>query len=143
MVVDTIKVKQEVVQADPFENGRRAVLNLGHTFGHAIEQASGYRVSHGYGVAMKLVAAARLSAVLGHCNPSLEQRIERILIKHQLPTRIPADLSSDAIIEAMSSDKKKSAGQIRFILIRAVGDVFISRDVPETAVLQSIKDSQE
>jgi 3-dehydroquinate synthase len=143
MVVDTIKVKQEVVQADPFENSRRAVLNLGHTFGHAIEQVSGYRVSHGYGVAMGLVAAARLSAVLGHCNPSLEQRIERVLIKHQLPTRIPADLSSDAIIEAMSSDKKKSAGQIRFILIRAVGDVFISRDVPETAVLQSIKDLQE
>jgi 3-dehydroquinate synthase len=143
MVVDTIKVKQEVVQADPFENGRRAVLNLGHTFGHAIEQVSGYRVSHGYGVAMGLVAAARLSAVLGHCNPSLEQRIERVLIKHQLPTRIPADLSSDAIIEAMSSDKKKSAGQIRFILIRAVGDVFISRDVPETAVLQSITDLQE
>jgi 3-dehydroquinate synthase len=139
MVVDTIKVKQEVVQADPFENGRRAVLNLGHTFGHAIEQVSGYRISHGYGVAMGLVAAARLSAVLGHCPPSLEQRIEQVLLKHQLPTRIPADLSSNAIVEAMSSDKKKAAGQIRFILIRAVGDVFIGRDVPETAVLQTIE----
>ncbi|MFZ0544204.1 MAG: 3-dehydroquinate synthase [Candidatus Promineifilaceae bacterium] len=143
MVVDAIRVKQEVVQADPFENGRRAVLNLGHTFGHAIEQVSSYQVSHGYGVAMGLVAAARLSAVLGHCGPDLESRIETLLLKQQLPTRIPADLSAGDIIQAMSSDKKKAAGKIRFILIRDVGDVFISRDVEETAVQETIESLQE
>jgi 3-dehydroquinate synthase len=143
IVVEAIRVKQEVVQADPFESGRRAVLNLGHTFGHAIEQVSGYRVSHGYGVAMGLVAAARLSAVLGHCAPALESRIESVLLKHQLPVRIPANLTAEAIIQAMSSDKKKTAGRIRFILIHDVGDVFIGRDVSETAVRETVESLQE
>lgn len=144
IVIDAIRVKQAVVQDDPFESGRRAVLNLGHTFGHAIEQVSGYQISHGYGVAMGLVAAARLSADLDHCAPSLEGRIEAVLSKHRLPVRIPADLSAEAILQAMSSDKKKTAGQLRFILLRDVGDVFISRDVTESAVretLESLKES--
>jgi 3-dehydroquinate synthetase len=143
VVVEAIKVKQEVVQADPYESGRRAVLNLGHTFGHAIEQASGYKVSHGYGVAMGLAAAARLSAALGHCDPALEGRIERVLLKHRLPVRIPADVATEAIIQAMSSDKKKKAGKIRFILIRDVGDVFVSGDVVETAVRETVESLQE
>lgn len=143
MVVDTIKVKQAVVQEDPYENGRRAVLNLGHTFGHAIEQVSGYAVSHGYGVAMGLVAAARLSATMGHCSQRLEQRIEQALISHQLPVRIPAELPTEAIIQAMSSDKKKTAGKVPFILIRDVGDVFLSRDVAETAVRETVESLQE
>ncbi|MFZ0546250.1 MAG: hypothetical protein WAM60_12470, partial [Candidatus Promineifilaceae bacterium] len=112
-------------------------------FGHAIEQVSSYQVSHGYGVAMGLVAAARLSAVLGHCDPALESRIETLLLKQQLPTRIPADLSAGDIVQAMGSDKKKAAGKIHFILIRDVGDVFISRDVEETAVLETIESLQE
>jgi 3-dehydroquinate synthase len=138
IVVDTIRVKQKVVQDDPFENGRRAVLNLGHTFGHAIEQVSGYSVSHGYGVAMGLVAAARLSAVLGHCDSTLEQRIEAVLLKQRLPIRIPADLTADAIVQAMSSDKKKTAGKLRFILLRDVGEVFVSGEVAETAVRETV-----
>jgi 3-dehydroquinate synthase len=142
MVVDTIKVKQAVVQEDPYENGRRAVLNLGHTFGHAIEQVSGYKVSHGYGVAMGLVAAARLSAVLNLCNPTLEKRIEQLLQKHDLPTRIPAHLEAAAIIQAMSSDKKKTAGKLRFILLREVGDVFVSEDVGKTAVRETVESLQ-
>ncbi len=142
IVVNTIRVKQAVVQADPYESGRRAVLNLGHTFGHAIEQVSGYQIGHGYGVAMGLVAAARLSAVLGHCDPTLEQRIEAVLLKQQLPVRIPAGLEADAIIQAMSSDKKKMAGQLRFILLRDVGDVFVHSDVEETAVQEVIESLQ-
>jgi shikimate kinase / 3-dehydroquinate synthase len=143
MVVEAIRVKQEVVQADPFESGRRAVLNLGHTFGHAIEQASDYRVSHGFGVAMGLVAATRLSAVLGHCSPSLEGRVERLLRKHRLPTRIPAELAAEDIVQAMSSDKKKTAGQLGFILMREAGEVFISRDVAETAVRETVESLRE
>jgi 3-dehydroquinate synthetase len=88
---------------------------------------------------MGLVAAARLSAVLGHCAPTLEQRIEQVLLKHQLPVHIPTYLAADAIIKAMASDKKKSAGKLRFILIRDVGDVFVSGDVAETAVRQTIE----
>ena len=115
------------------------MLNLGHTFGHAIEQVSGYAVRHGEGVAMGLVAAANLSARLGHCAPALQARIERVVAAQYLPTRIPATMQSGEILTAMGSDKKKARGQLRFILIREVGEVFVSGDVAEEAVLETLK----
>jgi 3-dehydroquinate synthase len=138
LVFDAIKVKQDVVQEDPFEQGRRATLNLGHTFGHAIEQVSGYTIRHGEGVAMGLVAAANLSARLEHCDPALQPRIESVLTRLHLPTRIPADLPHEALFRAMGSDKKKAAGQLRFVLLRGMGDVFVTGDVAETAVYQTL-----
>ena len=90
LIINAVAVKRDVVQADPFERGRRAVLNLGHTFGHAIEQVSGYAIRHGEGVAMGLAAAANLSARLGHCPPDLQGMVEAILDQLHLPTRIPA-----------------------------------------------------
>jgi 3-dehydroquinate synthetase len=136
-------VKQLVVQEDPFEHGRRATLNLGHTFGHAIEQVSQYRIRHGEGVAMGLVAAANLSARLGYCPPELQGRIEAALRQANLPDRIPADLPPEAQYRAMFSDKKKAAGKLRFILLRDVGDVFMADDVPETAVMETLAAVQE
>lgn len=138
LVTRAIRVKQVVVQEDPFEYGRRATLNLGHTFGHAIEQVSQYRIRHGEGVAMGLVAAANLSARLGHCPVSLPERIETALRHVNLPVRIPADLPPQAQYRAMFSDKKKAAGKLRFILLRDVGDVFVAEDVPETAVMETL-----
>ncbi len=138
LIVDAIQVKRDVVQEDPFEQGRRATLNLGHTFGHAIEQVSGYAIRHGEGVAMGLVAAANLSARLEFCDPNLQPRIEAVLTRLHLPTRIPANLSHDKLYRAMGSDKKKAAGQLRFVLLEAVGDVFVTGDVPETAVYQTL-----
>ena len=81
MVLDAIQVKRDIVQEDPFEKGRRAVLNLGHTFAHAIEQVSGYTVRHGEAVGMGLAAAAHLSAKLGYCAGDLLPRIETTLKK--------------------------------------------------------------
>ena len=89
LVTQAIDVKRQIVQEDPFEQGRRAVLNLGHTFGHAIEQVSGYQVRHGFAVAMGLVAAAHLSASLGHSSPSLPKMVEMVLARLGLPTHIP------------------------------------------------------
>ncbi len=140
LIADAIEVKRDVVQEDPFEQGRRATLNLGHTFGHAIEQASGYAVRHGEGVAMGLVAAANLSARLGFCSSDLQSRIEDVLAKLDLPTCIPANLSPAALYQAMGSDKKKAAGSLRFVLIRDVGHVFVMGDVAETAVLAALTD---
>lgn len=134
LVAQAIRVKRDVVEEDPFERGRRAVLNLGHTFGHAIEQVSGYTIRHGEGVAMGLVAAARLSADLGHCGPGLVERIEGVLTRLGLPTRIPG-LEPAALLRAMGSDKKKAGGRLRFILLRDVGEVFVSGEVEEEAVL--------
>jgi 3-dehydroquinate synthase len=143
LITDAIQVKRDVVQEDPFEQGRRAALNLGHTFGHAIEQVSGYAVRHGEGVAMGLVAAANLSARLGECDPALQSRIEAVLENVGLPTRIPADLPPEALYRAMGSDKKKAAGVIRFVLIREVGDVFVRGDVDEADVAAAITAVQE
>jgi 3-dehydroquinate synthase len=138
LVAIAIEVKRDVVQEDPFEQGRRATLNLGHTFGHAVEQVSGYRVRHGEGVAMGLVAAANLSARLEYCDPALQGRIETVLRSQGLPTRIPANFDPASIYQAMFSDKKKAAGKLRFILLRDVGEVFLTGDVVAQAVLATL-----
>lgn len=137
LIIDAIQVKQAVVQEDPLEQGRRAVLNLGHTFAHAIEQVSGYQVRHGFAVAMGLVAAAQLSADLGLCAPGLVTRIEQVLTRLSLPTRIPSNLAVDGLLAAMRVDKKRARGQLRLVLLRGVGDVFITADVPPEQLRQT------
>lgn len=133
-----IQVKRDVVQADPFEQGRRALLNLGHTFGHALEQVSQYQISHGQAVAMGLVAAADLSVRLGYCPEALPARLRPVLAQVELPTQIPAGLEPAAIYRAMFTDKKKQANRLRFILLRDVGRAFIADEVPETAVMATL-----
>jgi 3-dehydroquinate synthase len=143
LIVQAIRVKREVVEADPYEQGRRAVLNLGHTFGHAIEQVSGYAIRHGEAVAIGLVAAARLSARLEACAPSLPGVVEGALQHLELPTRIPASMNPAALLAAMGSDKKKQAGRLRFVLIRDIGDVFVHDDVPAAAVMATLAEMRE
>lgn len=138
VVTEAIQVKRDVVQEDPYERGRRAFLNLGHTFAHAVEQVSGYVVRHGEAVGMGLAAAAHLSALLGYCVPDLQTKIEAALEKADLPTRIPANLPSSALYRAMGSDKKKAQGSLHFVLLRDVGDVFIAGDVSQTAVIETL-----
>lgn len=137
LIFRAIQVKRDVVQADPFEQGQRALLNLGHTFGHAIEQVSGYAIRHGEGVAMGLVCAAHLSAQLGYADAALQARIDAVVAQANLPVRIPG-LSATAVYQAMGSDKKKAAAGLRFILIRDVGDCFVQGGVPKTAVLATL-----
>jgi 3-dehydroquinate synthase len=140
LVAQAIQVKITIVQEDPFEHGRRSILNLGHTFAHAIEQVSSYAVRHGEAVAMGLVAAANLSARLAYCSPALQERIESALKNVGLPTRIPGHLSAEALLEAMSLDKKKRAGQLRFVLLRKIGHAFVTDAVPEPAILATLRD---
>ena len=85
MVADAVRVKVGVVIEDPFERGRRATLNLGHTFGHAIEQVSGYRLRHGEAVAVGTVAAARMAVALNRCDAQTANRIESCLEGLRLP----------------------------------------------------------
>lgn len=145
LISRAIQVKRDVVQADPFEKtGQRALLNLGHTFGHAIEQVSQYGVPHGDGVAMGLVCAAHLSAQLGYCDPTLQTKIEGWLQSAHLPTRIPAHLAPEALWQAMGSDKKRAAGQVRFVLLRGMGQAFLLEEgVADTAVLTTLRTLQE
>ncbi len=133
--------KAEVVARDPFERGDRALLNFGHTFGHAIEAELGYAgavggLVHGEAVAVGMVLAARLSAALGRAPMADAGRLERLLARFGLPTRIPAGLSPPSLLARMRLDKKADAAGLRFILWDAAGEGRIARDVPEAKVLE-------
>lgn len=132
-----VAVKAEVVQEDPLERGRRAVLNLGHTFGHAMELCSGYVLRHGEAVAIGLVAAAELAALLGLLQePELPTRIRACLHGLGLPSTYAATSPAE-IRAAMAQDKKRRAGALRFVLPRALGDVIVS-EAPDPLVLEAL-----
>ncbi|MEZ4672874.1 MAG: 3-dehydroquinate synthase family protein [Caldilineaceae bacterium] len=122
LVSDAVRVKVEVVEEDPFEEGRRATLNLGHTFGHAIELVSNFTVRHGEGVALGLVAATEMAAALEYCDPSLVGRVRNVLDRVELPTQLNG-YDVQAVIAAMGHDKKRVGKNIRFIIPQAIGDV--------------------
>ncbi len=127
-----VAVKIALVGRDPFERAERAFLNLGHTYGHAIEAASGFRVPHGQAVAVGLVAAARLSAALGVCPPALPGEVASALGRLGLPVGLRglgASVSPAAVVGAMGADKKREGGTVRFVLLRAPGDPFMA-DAP-------------
>jgi 3-dehydroquinate synthase len=121
VVADSLKVKTMIVADDRLEHGAREVLNLGHTFGHGIERASGYRVSHGAGVSIGLRAAGLLALRTGRFSRDEHLRVLTLLTLLKLPTctrRSPAGM-----LAAMSTDKKKREGRLRFVVPRAIGDV--------------------
>lgn len=134
-----IQVKKALVERDRLENGPRAFLNLGHTFGHAIEQASGYAWKHGEAVAVGLVGAARLSARRGLCDPALTGEIERALSAVGLPTRC-GDLAPTAIWDAMRHDKKWRGGTAQFVLLAGPGQPTIARDVTRDEVIAVLEE---
>lgn len=117
--------KARIVEADEFERakeGGRALLNLGHTFGHAIEQVTGYGCYlHGEAVAIGLVAAARLSMRLGCLDAAAVGRVESVLAAHHLPVRLAEPLSLPHLMAAMARDKKVRAGQLRFVVMTSLG----------------------
>ena len=127
MIADAVRVKVEVVIEDPFERGRRATLNLGHTFGHAIEQVSGYRLRHGEAVAVGTVAAARMAVALNLCDAHTASCIESCLERLGLPTSA-SGLDLDDVYAMMFQDKKRKGKMLRFIIPQAIGDVVIIDD---------------
>jgi 3-dehydroquinate synthase len=136
-----IQLKVDVVEKDPYEQGHRALLNLGHTFGHALELLSGYSLSHGEGVSIGLVAAARLSARLGLCPRSVGERTENVLERLGLPVRYES-FSPDEVWEAMSTDKKRRGSRLRFVLLGGLGEVLVSDEVRKAdvyPVLESLR----
>jgi 3-dehydroquinate synthase len=129
----TLEVKIQVIEADPFEQGRRAVLNLGHTVAHALERLSDFSLRHGEAVAIGIVAAARISAELGRSEPSLPGRIETALAAWDLSVRCPP-FGVDEIWQAMAHDKKRRGRSLRWVLPHAIGHVEIADDVPRKVV---------
>ena len=124
LVAEAVRVKVAIVEEDPYEQGRRAVLNLGHTFGHAIELVSNFKVRHGEGVALGLVAATEMAASLEYCDPALVGQVRQVLDRVGLPVQL-AGYDAQAIMDAMGHDKKRVGKTIRFIIPQALGDVVI------------------
>lgn len=116
-----IAVKIKFIESDPYEHGERALLNLGHTLGHAVELVSGFRLRHGEAVAIGLTGEARLAQRLGLCAASLPQQIQAALQAQGLPTEIPASLAREDLVAAMRHDKKKRGSGLRFALPREIG----------------------
>lgn len=138
-----VQVKVDIVERDPYEQGERAHLNLGHTFAHAIEQVTGYAWPHGQAVGVGLLAAAHLSYEMGLCSPALVDRVDTSLEAAALSRNIDG-LEPDTLWRAMKTDKKWQSGRSRFILLRDVGSPLIMEDIPrETviAVLERLKNA--
>jgi shikimate kinase/3-dehydroquinate synthase len=132
-IAKALCVKIDVVEQDPFEKGRRAVLNLGHSVGHALEKLSGFELRHGEAVSIGMVAAARIAAELGRADPSLPDRIAAALAAWGLPVCCPP-YDVEAIWAAMAHDKKRQGRRLRWVLPHAIGQVEITEQVPTEVV---------
>jgi 3-dehydroquinate synthase len=139
-VAHSCRMKAEIVARDERETGDRALLNLGHTFGHALEAATGFsdRLVHGEGVAIGMALAFRLSVKLGLCPGQDAERFVRHLQTVGLPSAISdiagARPGAGELIRHMAHDKKVTDGKLTFILLRGLGQAFVTRDVPLEAV---------
>jgi len=146
-VARSVQMKADIVVRDETEQGDRALLNLGHTFCHALEAATGYsdRLMHGEGVAIGCALAFELSARLGLCSQEDPSRVRAHLKAMGMKTDladIPGDLpTAEELVELMGQDKKVVDGQLRFILARGIGDAFVTSDVPEDKVLAVLQDA--
>jgi 3-dehydroquinate synthase len=146
-VETSCRAKATLVQADETEQGSRALLNLGHTFGHALEAEAGYNGSllHGEGVAIGMVMAFDLSYRMGLCSQEDLERVQNHLQNVGLPTTAasidPLATSVDRLIAAMGHDKKVKDGKLTFVLVNAIGEAFLSSDVPMDKVRNVLRDS--
>jgi 3-dehydroquinate synthase len=135
------EMKADIVRADERElaaEGGRALLNLGHTFGHAIEQVTAFKAYlHGEAVGVGLAAAARLSQKLGYLTPAEVQRVEQTVRAHALPVRLREPLPLPALMASMQHDKKVRAGRLRFVVLRRLGEAVTQTDIAP-ALIESV-----
>jgi len=139
-VIESCRIKAQIVAADEQETGERALLNFGHTFGHAIETATGYGSwLHGEAVAAGMVLACRLSESASGLSAHAAERVAALVRRAGLPAN-PPDLERSAWLELMGRDKKVRSGALRFVVLDAIGEACVRGDVPAeqvAAVLQS------
>jgi 3-dehydroquinate synthase len=132
------EAKAAIVAADEREGGQRALLNLGHTFGHALEVESGFGhvLNHGEGVSIGMVMAFDLSVRLGYCQPNDLMRMRTHLRNHGLPVSPPRDVDFEphALIRRMRGDKKAERGRLTFVLVNGIGQAFVAKDVAQSIV---------
>lgn len=140
LIEENIRIKADIVARDTTEqNGLRTLLNLGHTVGHAIEECCGFTLRHGECVSLGLVAACRLSHRLGMLDAASVERVERLLIRFSLPTRLENPIDADRILAAMRNDKKARGGSPQFVLLEGIGRPVVRGDITETAIQDALQ----
>lgn len=138
LIEKNLRIKGEIVEQDPLEEcGRRIHLNFGHTIGHAIEMLCEYRLRHGECVALGMLAACRLSNMMGLLGAAQVARVEAILSRFALPDKLSEPISADAVLEAIRLDKKMRGGKVRFVLLESIGKPVVRDDVSEPMVRQA------
>jgi 3-dehydroquinate synthase len=133
MISGTARIKAEIVARDERDEGLRGILNYGHTVGHAIEAVSGFWFKHGQAVAIGMMAAAKISSRMGILDESEVVRLEKLIIAAGLPTQMP-ELDKEKVMQAMQHDKKVRHDKIRFVLLKTIGNAFISDEVDPALV---------
>lgn len=137
MILASDRIKRDVVEADPTEKGRRALLNLGHTLGHAIEKLKEFTMPHGHCVAVGFLAACEISAARGYLQKEEVDALRRLMEGFHMPLQVE-ELAADQVLEAVKHDKKMDAGKIRFILLKALGDAFVDTTVSREEMLYGL-----
>jgi 3-dehydroquinate synthase len=134
------EIKAEVVSRDEKEGGLRAILNYGHTIGHALETATGYTTYlHGEAVAIGMYLEARLSSLLGHMDRGEVERVRSLIVAYGLPSEIQPDLDAEGIFSSMRLDKKAVAGRLKFILPEKIGSVKIREVADKARIIESVR----
>jgi len=142
LVESCCQIKKSIVEIDEKEQGLRRILNFGHTLGHALETISEYTITHGEGVALGMIAAARISEKMKYLESSETKRIEALIREAGLPVKIPKSLDSDKIIARLKMDKKKKGDIVHFVLLKKIGMPFIDGDIDPkliAAVIEEMK----
>ena len=121
VIFESCRIKKEIVEQDEKEKGKRHLLNLGHTIGHALERLTHYTLSHGEAVAIGILVESYLSVQLGALDQKSFDRIKKNLVQYTLPLLLPSQLPVQTILDAMALDKKSVRGQPRFVVIDAIG----------------------
>ena len=138
MIYISCNIKRDVVERDPKEQGERALLNFGHTIGHAIEKLSDFSLYHGECVGLGIVAASYLSMQLGHISKENFEKIQNALSLFELPTQMDG-FNAEKVLSATKSDKKMVGNQVKFILLKEIGNAYIYRELTDEQILDGIR----
>lgn len=139
IVENCCRIKKSIVEIDEKEQGLRRILNFGHTIGHALEAQSNFTISHGEGVALGMIAAARISENTGYLETAARVRIENLIQKSGLPCRIPQEFSTSEIISRLNMDKKKEGGIVHFVLLKKIGMPFVNGGIDDKIITPAIE----
>ncbi|MGA2526443.1 MAG: 3-dehydroquinate synthase [Smithellaceae bacterium] len=143
LVENCCRIKKSIVEIDEKEQGLRRILNFGHTIGHALEALSQYKVTHGEGVALGMIAAARISEKMGYLESGETMRIEGLINSAGLPVNIPKPFSPESIISQLRMDKKKKGDIIHFVLLKKIGMPFVNGGIEASLIREVIEEMKK